>query len=46
LGYYDVFYSNASGRKIYVPKESLSVYKSAGGWSEYASAIEPYNFTE
>ena len=34
-----VFDNNASGRKIYVPTESVSVYKSASGWSSYASSI-------
>ena len=29
---------------IYVPTESVNKYKSAGGWSEYASSIEGYNF--
>ena len=38
------FDSNASGRKIYVPMESVDVYKSAEGWSEYADAIVGYNF--
>ena len=39
-----MFESNASGRKIYVPTESVEAYKSASGWSDYASAIEGYNF--
>ena len=30
--------------KIYVPRESVDAYKSAAGWSDYASAIEPYDF--
>ena len=38
------FYSNASGRKIYVPIESVSVYKSASGWKDYASSIVGYDF--
>ena len=38
------FRDNASGRKIYVPMESVNKYKSAWGWSEYADAIEGYNF--
>ena len=38
------FYYNASGRKIYVPMESVEAYKSAEGWSEYADDIEGYNF--
>jgi len=36
----DVFYSNASGRKIYVPSESVATYKAASGWSYYAADIE------
>ena len=39
-----LFDSNASGLKIYVPMESVEAYKSADGWSEYASSIEGYNF--
>ena len=35
--------SNASGRKIYVPTASVDAYKSEY-WSEYADAIEGYNF--
>ncbi len=41
-----MFDSNASGRKIYVPTASVDAYKAAYRWSEYAYAIEPYNFTE
>ena len=43
-GGYDMFYYNASGRKIYVPMESVEAYKSAYRWSEYADDIEGYNF--
>ena len=43
LGNY-VFNSNASGRKIYVPRASLDAYKTANGWSNYSSAIEPYDY--
>ena len=43
---WDAFYGNASGRKIYVPTASVDAYKTASGWSSYASYIEPYNFTE
>ena len=43
-GVYNMFYNNASGRKIYVPMESVEAYKSASGWSEYASDIVGYNF--
>ena len=39
-----MFYDNASGRKIYVPTESVEAYKSASGWSSYADAIVGYNF--
>ena len=35
---------NASGRKIYVPRESVEAYKSANGWWDYASAIVGYDF--
>ena len=44
LGGTDVFDSNGSGRKIYVPAGSVEAYKSATRWSEYASAIVGYNF--
>ena len=43
-GYWWAFDDNASGRKIYVPMESVEAYKSAEGWSEYAPSIEGYNF--
>ena len=43
-GDYDMFYGNASGRKIYVPTESVDTYKSAEGWSKYADDIVGYNF--
>ena len=46
LGNSSVFDSNASGRKIYVPTASVDAYKAATYWSEYASAIYPYTFTE
>ena len=32
------------GCKIYVPRNSVSAYKSASGWSAYASDIEGYDF--
>lgn len=38
LGNY-AFYENASGRKIKVPAASLQAYKTATGWSTYASEI-------
>ena len=44
--FYNNVYNNASGRKIYVPTASVSAYKSKQYWSEYADAIEPYNFTK
>ena len=39
-----MFYNNASGRKIYVPMESVEAYKSAEWWSEYADDIVGYDF--
>ena len=39
-----VFGSNGSGRKIHVPEESVEAYRSADGWSVYASAIVGYDF--
>ena len=44
LGDSDVFNYYCSGRKIYVPRESVEAYKSADGWNEYASAIVGYDF--
>lgn len=35
-----VFANNAEGRKIYVPAESVSSYKSATGWNTYSNDIE------
>ena len=43
-GGYLMFGENASGRKIYVPSNSVSAYKSASGWSKYASDIVGYDF--
>ncbi|MBR4844022.1 MAG: leucine-rich repeat protein [Alistipes sp.] len=43
-GSYDMFFANASGRKIYVPMESVEAYKSAEYWKNYADAIVGYNF--
>ena len=40
----DMFYNNASGRKIYVPRNSVSAYKAASYWSNYADYIEGYDF--
>ena len=42
--YWRAFDENASGRKIYVPTESVEAYKSADGWSSYANAIVGYEF--
>ncbi len=39
-----MFYNNASGRKIYVPTESVDAYKYAAGWNEYANYIVGYDF--
>ena len=39
-----MFSYNASGRKIYVPMESVEAYKSAYGWSDYVDDIVGYNF--
>jgi hypothetical protein len=39
-----VFWGDGSGRKIYVPIESVEAYKSAIHWREYADAIVGYNF--
>ena len=44
LGDSYVFDYNASGRKIYVPAESVEAYKAATNWSEYADYIVGYNF--
>ena len=39
-----MFYDNASGRKIYVPAESVEAYKSAQYWSDYKDYIVGYDF--
>ena len=39
-----MFTYNVSGRKIYVPSNSVSAYKSASGWSDYSDKIFGYNF--
>ena len=47
LDYYDVWYAfdnNANDRKIYVPIEAVDAYRSADGWSVYASDIVGYDF--
>jgi len=38
-GTYQAFYNNAGGRLFYVPAESVDTYKTAPGWSTYASYI-------
>ena len=39
-----MFSENATGRKIYVPRNSVDAYKSASYWSGYASDIVGYVF--
>lgn len=39
-----VFSGISSSAKIYVPTASVDAYKSATGWSSYASKIEGYDF--
>ena len=39
-----MFFNNASDRTIYVPSNSVSAYKWASGWSDYASDIVGYDF--
>lgn len=39
-----VFDNNGSGRKIYVPYQSLDAYKTATYWSEYTADIVGYDF--
>ena len=43
---WSAFNENASGRKIYVPTESVEAYKNAFGWWEYADSIVGYNFQQ
>ncbi|MBQ8544909.1 MAG: leucine-rich repeat domain-containing protein [Alistipes sp.] len=43
-GYYFMFDRNISGRKIYVPRNSVSAYKLAEYWKDYASDIVGYDF--
>ena len=38
------FDSNASGRKIYVPRSSVSTYKWDSNWKAYADSIVGYDF--
>ena len=42
----DMLYRNASGRKIYVPRNSVSAYKAAEYWRNYADYIVGYDFEE
>ncbi|MBO7242648.1 MAG: leucine-rich repeat protein [Alistipes sp.] len=45
IGYYwSTFDDNASGRKIYVPMESVEAYTTADGWADYADSIVGYDF--
>ena len=46
MGNSAMFDQNAYRRKIYVPRASESAYEAAGYWSNYAAAIEPYDFNE
>ena len=39
-----MFNQNASGRKIYVPRNSVEAYKAAQYWSDYSSDIVGYDF--
>ncbi len=39
-----MFDDNASGRKIYVPRNSVDAYKSAQYWKDYKSYIVGYDF--
>jgi hypothetical protein len=43
-GNMSMFANNASGLKIYVPRNSVEAYKSASYWSLYSSNIEGYDF--
>ena len=38
------FNNNGSGRKFYVPTDSVNAYKSASSWKDYTSDILGYNF--
>ncbi len=39
-----VFYENKSGRKIYVPAESVDAYKAAEYWNNYSLSIVAYDY--
>ena len=41
---WEAFKNNVQGRKIYVPSQSVDIYKIADGWNEYADNIVPYDF--
>ena len=41
---WEAFDNNGSGRRIYVPRASVNAYKSADGWSNYASDIVENDF--
>jgi hypothetical protein len=43
-GGYEMFYNNAYGLKIYIPRASVDAYKAAQYWSDYVAYIEPYDF--
>ena len=43
-GGHSTFDNIASGRTIYVPRNSLEAYKAASGWKDYASDIVGYDF--
>ena len=43
-GCWGAFDDSASGRKIYVPRNSVDAYKSADGWKDYADYIVGYDF--
>ncbi len=44
IGDSSMFSNNHSSRKIYVPRNSASAYKSAKYWKDYAYYIEGYDF--
>ena len=44
VGSNNIFYNNATDRKIYVPIASVNAYKKASGWSDYSSDIIGYDF--
>ena len=38
------FNTDSNIEKIYVPYDSIEVYKSANNWSDFADIIEGYDF--